>query len=150
MTIKNVVIASSMPGSFILDNFHYDDVIMGAMASQITSLTIVYSIVYSGTDQRRHQSSASLAFVIHRRPVPAQMASNAENVFIWWRHHVTDRRQAIIWTNAGILLIGPLGTNLGELLIEINALSFKENAFENVVWKMAATLSRPQSVKKRS
>ena len=41
---------------------------MGAMASQITSLTIVYSIVYSGTDQRKHQSSASLAFVrgIHR------------------------------------------------------------------------------------
>ena len=44
---------------------------MGAMASQITSLTIVYSIVYWGTDQRKHQSSASLAFVrgIHRGPV---------------------------------------------------------------------------------
>ena len=50
---------------------HYDDVIMGAMASQITSLTIVYSTVYSGADQRKHQSSASLAFVrgIHRGPV---------------------------------------------------------------------------------
>ena len=36
---------------------------MGAMASQITSLTIVYLIVYSGADQRKHQSSASLAFV---------------------------------------------------------------------------------------
>ena len=35
---------------------------MGAMASQITSLTIVYSTVYSGVDQRKHQSSASLAF----------------------------------------------------------------------------------------
>ena len=44
---------------------------MGAMASQITSLTIVYSIVYSGAGQRKHQSSASLAFVqgIHRWPV---------------------------------------------------------------------------------
>ena len=44
---------------------------MGAMASQITSLTIVYSIVYSGADQRKHQSSALLAFVwgIHRWPV---------------------------------------------------------------------------------
>ena len=40
---------------------HYHDVIMGAMASQITSPTIVYSSVYSGTDQRKHQSSASLA-----------------------------------------------------------------------------------------
>ena len=36
---------------------------MGAMAAQITSLTIVYSTVYSGADQIKHQSSASLAFV---------------------------------------------------------------------------------------
>ena len=44
---------------------------MSAIASQITSLTIVYSTVYSGADQRKHQSSASLAFVwgIHRWPV---------------------------------------------------------------------------------
>ena len=44
---------------------------MGALASQITSLTIVYSVVYSGANQRKHQSSASLAFVrgIHRWPV---------------------------------------------------------------------------------
>ena len=51
---------------------HYTDVIMGAVASQITSLTIVvYSTVYSDADQRKHQSSASLAFVwgIHRWPV---------------------------------------------------------------------------------
>ena len=51
--------------------WHYNDVIMGSRASQITSLTIVYSAVYSGADQRKHQSSASLAFVrgIHRVPV---------------------------------------------------------------------------------
>ena len=44
---------------------------MRTMASQITSLTIVYSTVYSGADQRKYQSIASLAFVrgIHRRPV---------------------------------------------------------------------------------
>ena len=50
---------------------HYNDVIMEAIASQITSLTIVYSVVYSDADQRKHQSSASLAFVggIHRGPV---------------------------------------------------------------------------------
>ena len=56
----------------ILCNYsHYSDVIMGTIASQITSLTIVYSTVYSGADQRKHQSSASLAFVwgIHRGPV---------------------------------------------------------------------------------
>ena len=59
---------------------------MSPIASQIT---IVYSTVYSGADQRKHQSSASLAFVrrIHRSP---QKASKAENVSIWWRHHVLD------------------------------------------------------------
>ena len=50
------------------DVFHYDDVMMSAMGSQITSFTIVYSTIYSGADQRKQQSSASLAFVrgIHR------------------------------------------------------------------------------------
>ena len=50
---------------------HYDDVKMGAMASEITSLTIVYSTAYSGADQIKHQSSASMAFArgIHRGPV---------------------------------------------------------------------------------
>ena len=50
---------------------HYNDIIMVEMESQITSLTIVYSTVYSSADQRKHQSSASLAFVqgIHRWPV---------------------------------------------------------------------------------
>ena len=55
------------PNSWI----HYSDVKIAAMASQITSLTIVYSTVYSGADQRKHHRSASLAFVrgIHRWPV---------------------------------------------------------------------------------
>ena len=50
---------------------HYNDVIMSTIASQVTSLTIVYSTVYSGADQSKHQSSAPLAFVrgIHRGPV---------------------------------------------------------------------------------
>ena len=52
---------------------------MGAIASQITSLTIINSTVYSGTDQRKHQSSASLAFVWwpvnspHKWPVTRKM-----------------------------------------------------------------------------
>ena len=51
-----------------LTNIHYCDAIMGRVASQITSLTIVYTTVYSDADQSKHQSSASLAFVwgIHR------------------------------------------------------------------------------------
>ena len=50
---------------------HWNDVIMSSMAYQITSLTTVYPNVYSGADQRKHQSPASRAFVrgIHRWPV---------------------------------------------------------------------------------
>ena len=61
---------------------------MGVMASQITSLTIVYSTVYSGAYQSKHQSSASRAFA-------AQMASNAEYVSIWWRNHEWQLRQVL-------------------------------------------------------
>ena len=57
--------------------FHYSDVIMGAIASQITSLTIVYSTVYSDADQRKHQNCASLV----TGEFPAQMANNAEKMF---------------------------------------------------------------------
>ena len=56
------------------------------------------------------------------------------------------RRQVIIWTNAGILLIGPSGTNFSEILIEI-LIFIQENAFESVC-EMAAILSRPQCANK--
>ena len=63
--------AAILFGERMLWLWHYDDVIMGAIASQITSLTIVYSTIYWGSDQSKHQSSASLAFVrgIHRGPL---------------------------------------------------------------------------------
>ena len=69
---------------------HNDDVMIGAMASQITSLTIVYSTVYSGADQKnikapRHWPLCGISPVTGE--FPAQMASNAENFSIWWRHH---------------------------------------------------------------
>ena len=69
--------------------FQSSAAIMGRMAPQITSLTIVYSTVYSDADQRNHQSSASLAFVrgIHRWPGHKGPSCDAENVSIWWRHH---------------------------------------------------------------
>ena len=60
---------------------YYNDVILSA---------IVYSNVYWATDQRKHHSSASLAFArgIHRWPVNSpQRASNAEKMSIWQRHH---------------------------------------------------------------
>ena len=56
---------------------------MSAMSSHITDVSLVCLTVCSGADQRKHQSSTSLAFVrgIHRWPV------DAEIVWLWWRHH---------------------------------------------------------------
>ena len=90
-----------------LPSKHNIDVIMGTVASQITNLTIVYSTVYSGADQRKHQSSALLAFV-HWGLVTHICASK---LYIISPHSgfFPGRRQTIIWTNVGILLIGPLG-----------------------------------------
>ena len=70
---------------------YYNDVIIGAMASQITSLTIVYSAVYSSADQRKKSTFRVTGLCVGNSLVtnefPSQMASNAENVFIWLRHH---------------------------------------------------------------
>ena len=71
---KTLPLAREIRNNLITDKDkipHYCDVTMDRIASQITSLAIVYSIVYSDADQRKHQSSASLAFVrgIHRGPV---------------------------------------------------------------------------------
>ena len=71
---------------------HYIDVIMTTMTSQITSLTVVYSTVYSDADQKKTQSSASLAFVwgIHRdRWIPrtkGQLRRKCFHLMTWsWR-----------------------------------------------------------------
>ena len=68
---SSIVAAVPCAISYISVCDHHNDVILGPMASQITSLTIVYPNAYSVEHQRKHQSSASLAFVrgIHRRPV---------------------------------------------------------------------------------
>ena len=72
---------------------HYGDVIMGAIASQITSLTIVYPIVYSDADKNIQKTSKLrvTGLCTGNSPgtdeFPAQMGSNAENASIWWRHH---------------------------------------------------------------
>ena len=82
---------------------------MGTIASQMTSLKIVFSTVYLDTDQRKHQSSASLVFV-------RGMASNAENVSIWWRHH------AVLTHNQ----LDPTWSHRGEIWIRIQTLLFNK------------------------
>ena len=79
---------------------HCSDVIMSKMVYQITSLTIVYSTFYSGADQRKHQTSASLALVrgIHRWPMNSphkwpvtRKMSRFDNVItLRWRHNGRD------------------------------------------------------------
>ena len=63
----------------------------------ITGVSIVYSTVCSDADQRKHQSSASLE---GNSPItsefPSQWASNAENVSIWWRHHVAEEQSCLM------------------------------------------------------
>ena len=97
-------------------HLRYNDVIMTTIASQITSLAVVYSTVYSDADQRKHQSSVSLVFVwgINRdRWIPR---TNAENVSIWWRHHVVEK-QFMSRSNS-------LYGNIHELLISLISLAF--------------------------
>ena len=89
---------------------HYSDVIMGAIASQITGLTIVYSFFHSGTDQIKHQSSASLAFVrwIHRWPVnsphkkPVMWKMFPFDDVIMYRYFVARYVEAIVANEHGM------------------------------------------------
>ena len=80
----------SISPSFVIS--HFNDVKMSVIMSPITRLTIVYSTVFSGADQRKHQSSASLAFVrgIHGWPGNSPHKGPVTRKFfsIWWRHHV--------------------------------------------------------------
>ena len=100
--VQNQLIVSKGSACF----HHYSDVIMGAMASQITSITIVYSTVNSGADQRKkHQSSASLVFMwgIHRR-IPrtnGQQRGKCLHLMtsLWWAHHVIIFITLINWYN---------------------------------------------------
>ena len=80
---------------------HYNDVIMSAMASQITSLTIVYSNVYSRCRSTKTSKLRVTGLCAGNSPVtsefPAQRASDVENVSIWWRNH-------ILWEEAAVQL----------------------------------------------
>ena len=88
----------------ILHQKHYNGVIMGAMASQITSLTIVYSTVYWPKKTSKLRVTGLCA---GNSPgtgqFPAQLASNAENVSIWWRHHSVLIITAIIAAHVRVI-----------------------------------------------
>ena len=99
----------------VTSTLHYNDVTMSAMASQITSLTTVYSTVYSGTNQRKHQSSASLAFVIgiHRWPVNYPHKGPVTR-------KIFPLDDVIMWTERVRRGVGVWGSCLWRNLIELN------------------------------
>ena len=72
-------------------NKHHNDVIMSMMASQIISLTIIYSTAYLSRRSKKTSKLRVTGLCAGNSPVngefPAQRASNAENVSIWWRRH---------------------------------------------------------------
>ena len=82
---------------------------MGAMASQITSLTIVYSTVYSSADQRKHQSSASLAFVqgTYRWPVNSPLKGPVTREMVPFDDYII------------VYLIGCVAIAAGQLILYI-------------------------------
>ena len=80
----------SIASLWLMQSFmHYNDVIMGAIASQITSLKIVYSTVYSEQNIKAPRHSPLCGEFTGTGEFPAQMARNAEKVSIWWRLHGT-------------------------------------------------------------
>ena len=98
---------------------HYNDVILGAMASEITGVSIVCSTVYSGEDQGKHQSSASLAFVRgihrwlvnfpHKRPVTRKMLPIDDVIMAMMKSNYMCHIINLFW---GVVtkLFAPLGT----------------------------------------
>ena len=80
---------------------HYGDVIMGTIASQITSLTIVFSTVLFRRRSKKTSKLRVTGLCAGNSPgtgeFPAQMASIAENVSLWWLHHVTNHTRDAQW-----------------------------------------------------
>ena len=82
---------------------HYNDVIMSTMASQISSLAIVYLTVNSRCISKKISKLRVTGLCEGNLPVtcefPAQRASNAENVSIWWRHRdgTDDCELSFLW-----------------------------------------------------
>ena len=122
---------------------------MGVMAPQITSLTIVYTIVYSGADQRKHQSSASLSFVrgIHRGPVNSphkwpvtRKMFSFDDVIMDYLYFVG--RQATTWTNVDLVPIRSMETNVNEVRIKIKPFKIinKTNCLQSACHTFSASV----------
>ena len=132
-------------GTFMI---HYVDVIMSAMATQITSITIVYSAVYSGVDQRKHQSSASLVFArgIHRwldnspqrGPVTWKRFPFDDVIMRWLYLSVVEAR--LFRTNANTMSVDALATQQPDDGIKKYFFSYEEEFIPPVSYHWWNTL----------
>ena len=104
---------------------HYNDVIMGAMASQIAGLTIVYWITLFRRRSKKTSKLRVTGLCMGNSPAtaefPAQIASNAETVSIWWCYHGLCRWDAFCSEQVFIYIfcmvkIFPLGKIIGSTL----------------------------------
>ena len=95
-TFRVIVWPYALPSVMHADN-HYIDVKMTTMPFQITSLTVVYSIVYSGVDKKKPIKAPChwplCGEFTGTGEFPAQRVSNVENVSIWWRHHDNRKKK---------------------------------------------------------
>ena len=127
---------------------NYIDVIMGTMASQITSLTIVWSTVYSGADQIRYQNPASLASVrvIHRWSVisPHKGPVKRKKVSIWWRHYVILTFHSVRRSHLtrGFATPKAIHTNFHVILSWIGWLLYHDCL--GIIWQSASSDARHQ------
>ena len=105
---------------------------MSAMASQITSLTTVYSTVYSRRRSKKTQKFRVTGLCEGNSPVngefPAQRASDVENVSIWWRHHERVPRLAARHSlnQTDLLFVRPLVTDFNDVWISIHIFLLRE------------------------
>ena len=122
--------------------YHYSDVLMGAMVSQITSLASVFSTVYSGKSKKTSKLRVT-GLCARNSPVtgefPAQMASNVENVSIWWRHHV------LFFSPASAMFVPP-GVWKGKHLLACTVYFFYKhfNVYSNGFMIMDFHVREPQ------
>ena len=102
--------------------FHYSDVIMGAIASHITGISIVYSTVYSGANQRKHKALRHWPLwgeFTGERWIPLTRASNAD-VAIWWiQTGVTVRKRPIFRSKSPIFFV-PCDLQIWQVTLKNN------------------------------
>ena len=126
--------------SIHVSKLHSTDVIMGTIASQITSLTIVYSTVYSVADQRKHQSSAPLAFVrwIHRGPVDSPHKWPATRKMFPFDDVIMNTASLQMWCD--VLVNWSLRSNFRGIWIKI---MWRQFSFSNMPLKCRLRKWRP-------